>query len=214
MAILLIMAIALVPSFFMKRPQPVAPVVASTANVVEALADSTAAVAAEPVTLDTTATSVQALVEDTIVVRSGLYEYRFSTRGAQMIGASFLRYRSMNAAHTANGERRILELIPTGASMLDNRILVGDDTVHYDAYQFSASTNQIEVTSKDAAPPFSCTVAGRRVSIVYGFLADDNRVEIAGRIGVIGINGATVLIRMCKGFRDTETNVAENHRES
>ncbi len=214
MAILLIMAIALVPSFFMKRPQPVAPVVDSTANVVEALADSTAAVAAEPVTLDTTATSVQALVEDTIVVRSGLYEYRFSTRGAQMIGASFLRYRSMNAADTANGERRILELIPTGESMLDNRILVGNDTVHFDAYQFSASANQIEVDSNGAALTFTGTVAGRPVTIVYGFRADDYRVEIAGRIGGIGINGGTLLIGMGNGFRDTETNVAENHRES
>lgn len=214
MAILLIMAIALVPSFFMKRPQPVAPVVDSTANVVETLADSSAAVAAEPVTLDTTATSVQALVEDTVVVRSGLYEYRFSTRGAQMIGASFLRYRSMNAADTANGERRILELIPTGESMLDNRILVGNDTVHFDAYQFSASANQIEVDSNGAALTFTGTVAGRPVTIVYGFRADDYRVEIAGRIGGIGINGGTLLIGMGNGFRDTETNVAENHRES
>src|SRR5437870_594761 len=35
------------------------------------------------------------LSEDTVVVSSALYRYAFSTRGARMIEASFLQYRSM-----------------------------------------------------------------------------------------------------------------------
>lgn len=213
LAILLIMAIALVPSFFMKRPQPVSPVVDSTANVTETLLDSTPAVSAQ-VELDTATIVDQPLVDDTVVVRSGLYEYRFSTRGARLVGASFLRYRSMNPADTANGERKILELLPRGESMLDNRILVGNDTVRFDAYQFTASADEVAVDNNGATLTFTGNVAGRAVTIVYTFRADDYRFDIAGRIGGIGINGGTLLVGLGNGFRDTETNIAENHRES
>lgn len=222
LAILLIMAIALVPSLFIKRPPPVVPAVDSTATVTGtdttpiSAPDSFAAPA-----MNAADTSQQPVVEpigdDTVVVRSGLYEYRFSSRGARLVGARFLRYRSMHPADTvaaAAGERALLELIRAGESMLDNRILIGADTVRFDAHGFTANASELVVADSGATLSFVGTVAGRPVTIDYNFLPDDYRIGVAGRIAGVGPNGTTMLIGLGNGFRDTESNIAENHRES
>ncbi len=221
------MAIALVPSFFIKResPPPAPPSAADLAADSLARDRSAAGSAAAGDSVpraDVPRADVPAAAnlaadpidEDTVVVRSSLYEYRFSTRGARLVGARFLRYRSMHPADTAAGERAVLELIRSGESMLDNRILLGADTVRFDAHQFIASASQLDVSDSAATLRFTGTVAGRPATIDYSFVPDDYRIGIAGRITGIGANGATMLIGLGNGFRDTETNVAENHRES
>ncbi|HRP06851.1 MAG TPA: YidC/Oxa1 family insertase periplasmic-domain containing protein, partial [Gemmatimonadales bacterium] len=48
----------------------------------------------------------------------------------------------------------------------------------------------------------------------YSFVPDDYRIELRGRMDGVGPEGATLLVGLGNGFRDIESNVAENHRES
>jgi YidC/Oxa1 family membrane protein insertase len=155
-----------------------------------------------------------ALVDDTIVVRSALYEYRFSTIGARLVGARFLRYRSMHPADTADGEKALLELLPAGESMLDNRMVIAGDSARFNATGFTANATTLDVTDAPATLTMSGVVSGRPVSIDYTFVPDDYRIGIAGQMSNIGANGATLVTGLGNGFRDTESNTPENHRES
>jgi YidC/Oxa1 family membrane protein insertase len=234
LAILVIMVIAILPGMLMKRPPPAPagpPAVAdSTAGprpvagdttgaglAVPAAADPLGGVPASPAAgggpADSLITAV-ALVDDTIVVRSELYEYRFSTVGARLVSSRFLHYRSMHPADTVGGARQVLELLRPGESLLDARMVFGTDSAQFNAASFTANATTLDVTSGPATLTMSGTVAGRPVTIDYSFVPDDYRIGIAGRMTGIGANGATLVTGIGNGFRDTESNIPENHRES
>lgn len=227
LAILLIMVIAVVPGFFFKRARPPveAPVpvgVDSTAAPAQpvgpALAPGDSGVQQAPPAAsggpaDSTGASVAPIADDTVVVRSALYEYRFSTRGARLVSARFLRYRSMHPADTVGGDRDTLELVPARDPLLDNTLLVGSDTVRFAAAGFVPSASTVEVTAPSELS-FTGTVGGRATTITYRFVPDDYHVAYRGRVEGIPVTGATLMVGMGNGFRDTESNIAENHRES
>ena len=229
LGILLIMAIAIVPGMLMKRPvRTPAALTDSTTAATQAIAPNQAAgpgalqgdslqqapiVGADSVLLDSTAT-IAAIVDDTIVVRSALYEYRFSTIGARLVGARFLRYRSMHPADTVGGEKAPLDLIRPGESLLDSRMVFGADSAQFNATGFTANATTLDVSNGPATLTMSGVVAGRPVSIDYTFAADDYHIDIAGRMDNVGANGATLVTGLGNGFRDTESNIPENHRES
>ncbi len=226
LAIALIMLIALVPSFFMKRPTPpvAPPAVAADSAAPQAPVPSPTAGAPTGVAGDSAsapapgdsavAPAVPAIVDDTVVVRSALYEYRFSTRGARLVGARFLRYRSMHRADTAtNGGQQPLELIPARDALFDNRLFVGGDTVHFAAAGFTPSAAMVEVSAPSELV-FTGSLGGRATTITYRFRPDDYRFDVSGRIDGIPVTGATLMVGLGNGFRDTESNVVENHRES
>ena len=230
-AIALILVIAILPGLLMERPAPpVAP--QDTTAVVEgeravngAPADgasatgdpSRAANGAPAVGTDSALAAVDttmAIVDDTVVVRSALYEYRVSTRGGRIVGARFLRYRSMHPADTLGGQRDTLELIPAGSPLLDDRLVIGADTVRFAAAGFTPSANMVTVTDAPETLTLTGTVSGRPIQLDYTFRHDDYRIEIAGRMGRVGAAGGTLLVGLGNGFRDTESNIPENHRES
>jgi hypothetical protein len=65
--------------------------------------------------------AVQQIEHDTIVVSSDLYELRFSTLGARMVGARLLGYESY--AERSNGDDRV-QLIRPGDGVLGYRCLL------------------------------------------------------------------------------------------
>lgn len=219
LAIALIMVIAFLPSLLMERPAPpvapqdttavaapVAPTTDSAVPGVPGLATDTALAAVDTAT---------AIAEDTVVVSSSMYEYRISTRGGRLVGATFLRYQSMHPADTnADGSRQTLELIPAGAPLLDDRIVIGGDTVRFAAAGFTPSASELTVTDAPATLTLTGVVAGRPIQLDYTFRHDDYRIGIAGRMTGVGAVGGTLLVGMGNGFRDTESNIPENHRES
>lgn len=181
----------------LQLPEPAAPLVQSQPT----LADS--------------APLAQLVPEDTIVVRSELYEYRISTVGGRIIGSQFLTYESMFAGDTnAVGQRGPLELIPDGASMLDTRVAMGRDTVRLDATVFSASASELDVRGGPATLVLTGSVRGQPAELRYTFDPDDYQIDMRGSIGGVPSTGATLLIGLGNGFRNTEKNPAENHRES
>ncbi|HRP06850.1 MAG TPA: hypothetical protein PLL69_00045, partial [Gemmatimonadales bacterium] len=173
LAIALIMVIAIVPGLLIKRPVPPAapdtttiPITAAElAPPQTATGDGQATTSDQPVTTgDSLATDTLAapVSDDTVVVRSALYEYRFSTRGARLIGARFLRYRSMNPGDVGpDGEKQLLELISPGDAMLDSRMLFASDTARFSATMFAPGASEVNVGDGPASLTFSGRVAGR-----------------------------------------------------
>src|SRR5574338_421835 len=101
-AIGLMMLVVVAPSLLFKRPARPAPAAGVPATI--GAPDTSVAAPAREAGVPTPApTALPAPVpaaaapEDTVTVRSGLYEYGVSTRGARIIGARLLRYRSMAA---------------------------------------------------------------------------------------------------------------------
>ncbi len=150
-----------------------------------------------------------------MIVSSNLYEYRISTRGGRIVGSRFLEYKSMFPADTnPDGSRQLLELIPRGESLLDDRLVIGQDTVPFAAVAFTPSATRLQVSDAPATLTFTGTVRGHQVQLAYTFQPTDYRINMAGQVGGMGSSGGTLVIGMGNGFRDTESNLAENHRES
>lgn len=217
-AIALILVIAFLPSLLMERPAPpVAP--QDTTSVLDSVvpgAPPGAAIGAPDSGLAAVDTLVAPVVpEDTVVVASDLYEYHISTRGGTIVAARFLRYRSMNPADTMpDGSRDVLQLIPARSPLLDDRLVIGGDTVRFAAAGFTASANTLRITDAPQTLTLTGVVAGRTIQLDYTFRPDDYRIEIAGRTAAMSATGGTLLIGLGNGFRDTESNIPENHRES
>jgi YidC/Oxa1 family membrane protein insertase len=93
-------------------------------------------------------------------------------------------------------------------------MMIAGDSVRFNASGFTANATTLDVTDAPATLTMSGVVSGRPVSIDNTFLPDDYRIGIAGRMSNIGANGATLVTGLGNGFRDTESNTPENHRES
>jgi YidC/Oxa1 family membrane protein insertase len=90
----------------------------------------------------------------------------------------------------------------------------GADSAQFNAASFTPNVSTLDVSGGPATLSMSGVVAGRPVTIDYTFVPDDYRIGIAGRMTNIGANGATLVTGLGNGFRDTESNIPENHRES
>jgi YidC/Oxa1 family membrane protein insertase len=212
-AIALILVIAFIPSLFMDPPAPPPGAAADSVGVAgEPVAGLAPTGPLSPtVATDTTATIPPpvSLADDTVLVRSGLYEYGISTRGGRIVSARFLRYVSMR-----EGENRdTLQLLPAGVPMLDARLVVGGDTVHFDASTFTASAEALSVVDGPETLRLTGVVRGVGIELDYAFVPDDYHIRLDGRLTGAGSLGGTLLLGMANGFRDTEANLAENHRE-
>lgn len=210
-AIALIMMIALVPSFFLKRPAPRKPVAAADSSARPAL---TAAPQAPVPVLDSAPAAVAATPEDTVVVRTPLYRYAISTRGGRIVSSRFLHYKSMAVGDApAAGTADTLELLPVGASLLDARLVNGADTLHLDRIVFTASTDSLTPGAGNDAVTLTGQSGAYAVTLTYRFSPDDFRIRVDGSVSNLGANGGTLLVGLGNGFRDTEKNVTEDHRE-
>ena len=223
-AIALIMLIALVPSFLLKKPAPKTPPAAVSAAASGAdsaggssLAPTVAAppvLSAAPAGADSGVAAAPVVPEDTIIIRSTLYRYAISTHGGRMISSRFLRYKSMALGDTlGSGKPDTLELLPAGASLLDSKLAIGKDTLRLDQVAYTASTDSM--TPVDGAEIVTLTgqSGGYGITLRYHFAPDDFRIRIAGTITGLGDAGGTLVVNLGNGFRDTEKNLVEDHRE-
>lgn len=216
------MLIALVPSFLLKKPAP-KPV---------ATADSTASVRPDTAAVLTPADSgppvmhaapgdqvseepeSPAVPEDTVVVRSPLYRYGISTRGGRLISSQFLHYKSL--AHgdtTAAGKPDTLELLTPGTALIDAKLAMGTDTLRLDRVHYTASIDSLTPVLGNATVTFTGESNGHVITLRYTFDPDDFRIRIDGEISGLGASGGTLLVGMGNGFRESEKNLAEDHRE-
>jgi YidC/Oxa1 family membrane protein insertase len=211
------MVIAFLPTIFLKKPAPPVAADSAVAGVDASTVAPGAASLGAPAPVLTAGDTIAAaptapmLVEDTIVVRSPIYAYGISTRGGRIISARFLEYRTL-----AEGEGRdTLELVPGAAPLLDNRLIIAGDTVDFEATGFTADADELVVGAGETKTlTLTGTVRGLPATLRYTFQHHDYRIEVAGTVGGLPVTGATLLLGMGEGFRQTEAVAAENLRES
>ena len=132
LAVFLMLIVAVLPGI-LSKPKP-------AARRLGGSADSAVTTAASPTAPSPTApASPQAesvpahpairptaqLPAETVWVESPLYRYGFSTRGAQLVAAELLQYRSFAPGDSG----QYVNLIPDGTPLLGSRLVVGGDTV-------------------------------------------------------------------------------------
>ncbi|HEV8599310.1 MAG TPA: membrane protein insertase YidC [Gemmatimonadales bacterium] len=212
LAILLMMAVMVGPALFFKRPPPRVGVtvgrtdsarVSPAARPADTLAARPALAAAPP--LDST---IAQLREDTILVTSSLYRYGFSTRGGRLIEATLFKYNSMRPEDRGQPAQLLLP----GSELLQLSLLIGADTVSLRDWQFTPSAPSLNITEPT---PLSFTAQRGELTVFlnYTFRPDNYLVDVTGRLTGIGPNGATLLLGMGPGLRNTESDSVEHQRE-
>jgi YidC/Oxa1 family membrane protein insertase len=117
--------------------------------------------------------------ERLVTVRSPLYEYRFSTRGAALNAATLLRFESYVQAGGS------VQLVPRSArDVLTHRVAVGRDTIDFRNVTFAPSADRLELRAGDqpATLRFTSTNPGPRAEVTYTFRPDGYLVDVQGRI--------------------------------
>jgi YidC/Oxa1 family membrane protein insertase len=212
LAIVLMMAVAILPSVFFKSPKPVAGRLSGTAAVqaIDTVGPvSTMKAAIAPAARPTGEPAGEAMSPgDTIVATSPLYRYGFSTRGAGMVEATLLTYPSMRPDEKGQPS----QILQRGSDLLTLGLLTGRDTVWLRDVQFTPSETALEVRGVTRL-----TLTGQQgdflVSLTYTFHADNYLVDVSGTVRGIGPNGATLLVGMGPGLRNTESDSLEHVRE-
>ena len=220
-AILLMMAIAIAPAFFIKR-HAAAPVTRAAGSPVSA-ADSMVASSSTPVRTDSAssvsapAASVPAVpaapdsaAADTaapasaVTVTSDLYTYTVSTRGGRIVSARLNRYKSL-----APSEKDLpVELVQSGSSLLDLALVSGGDTLRVANWNFTPSATALTVSGPT---PLTLTAAqgGYQVELTYTFLPS-YQVAVSGHITGLGPNGGLLLVGVGDGLHNAEADSAQN----
>src|SRR5687768_15385984 len=147
---------------------------------------------------------------DSVVVRSGLYEYVFSTRGAALTRAELLRYPS----YTQPG--RPVQLVPAGTrDFLAHRLVVGADTIDLRAAPFQPSVRSLTVDSAGGPQTLRFSYAhpsGFAAELTYTFQPDDYLVGVRGRVTGAGA-GAKLLTHLGPGLAPHEAFDHHSERE-
>ncbi|MFL5473245.1 MAG: membrane protein insertase YidC [Gemmatimonadales bacterium] len=221
-AILLMMAIAVAPALFLKKPARNAAAGQRGSGADTTLAaDTTKALPPSPdqVTLPrqdsasvgrTAAPSGGAGAvahEDTVLVTSPLYRYGVSTRGARLIQATLPRYRSMAASDSG----RPAQILPHDSRLLGLSLIVGRDTIPLDDWPFTASAERLAVRGPTPLRLRSSR-NGIDLELTYLFHPDDYRIDVSGHATGVGPNGGLLLIGMGPSLSNTEADSNENHR--
>ena len=129
--------------------------------------------AAPPTVTDTTGAAVERLV----TVESPLYRFRFSTRGARLVGAELKRYRTFAVGDSGNAE-----IMPLDSRFLEYSLVFGADTLSLAGWDFDPSSERVSVQE----PGTHLTFRGRRgnlaVELTYSFAPDVYQFDVEGQL--------------------------------
>lgn len=214
LAVVLMMVVLIVPPLFLKKPvrRPAVP----TAPTARAVPDSPEArlpvVPVRPAASGVLPVDSATLAEDTVLVRSALYQYQFSTRGGRMIGAVLSDYRSMRQDEPGQP----VQILAPASELLALSLLTGRDTIRLSNLAFRPSVKSLEVG--EGAEPSQLTLSAtidsaRALDLTYSFVPKDYRIEVRGQLRGLGPTGGTLLIDMGPGLRNTESDSVEHGRE-
>jgi YidC/Oxa1 family membrane protein insertase len=208
LAILLMLVVLVVPSILFPPRKPVGPPggrADTTARTEPAAPESAAAAgavgaAALPV-VRPSERSARAPAE-TVWVTSPQYRLGFSTRGASLVRAELLGYRSFAPADSG----RAVQLVPTGEAWLVYARAGESDTTALSDWGFSPSAAGLHVGTDSATLTFSAERGGARISIAYRFYPTEYHFGVRGRLEGFGASGATLLLGMGDGLRSVEAD--------
>jgi YidC/Oxa1 family membrane protein insertase len=148
--------------------------------------------------------------EQLVTVRSPLYEYRFSTRGASLNAATLLRYES----YVQKGGS--VQLVPRSArDVLSQRVTVGRDTIDFRNVTFTPSATRIDLREGDSPRQLrfvSSNPGPVRAEVTYTFRPDGYLVDVQGRFtGVPG--GAQLVTELGTGLAPNDDPAHHTDRE-
>ena len=209
-AIILMIVIAIVPSFIFK---PSSKAVRSP-NAPGAVVDSTPAPVEPPRMSAPLGPLPEAAVAeedtvagaDTVYASTDIYRYGISTLGGRVVDVTLPTYESQ-----APGEKdQPVQLLLRRSNLLGLKLLVGNDTLDLRDWHFTPSALQ-------ATPGEPVTLRAERggvgVTLQYSFVPDNYQVRVEGQISGIGPNGGTLAIGMGPGLRNTEADSNDNHHQ-
>jgi YidC/Oxa1 family membrane protein insertase len=225
-AILLMMAIAVMPAIFMKRPAPGG--AAKQRETSGPARPDTAVRSARPANQDSSVvqapirdsglvgapapgprTPAAAQAQDTVVVTSPLYTYGISTRGARLVEAVLPRYRSMAPSDHGAAAR----ILPPDSRLLGLTLVLGRDTIPLGDWPFTVSAESLSASgSAPASLRLSAARDGVGVDLTYNFQPNDYRIVVSGQVTGVGPNGGLLLVSMGPTLANTEADSNENHR--
>ena len=232
-AILLMMAIAVAPAIFLKKP-PASGAAGQRGSGADSSAMSSSSRAAtgdsgtsERSALDTARASQQPRdsaqrgapappprgpaappQEYTVRVTSPLYTYGINTRGARLVEATLPRYRSMTPAERG----RPAQILPPDSKLLGLTLMLDQrDTIPLDDWPFTASAESLQVRGPTPLR-LSASRDGVKVDLTYTFHPDDYRIDVDGRVTGVGPNGGLLLVGMGPTLKNAEADSNENHR--
>ena len=211
-AILLMMAIAILPTFFIKRPPPPRQPPGQAGSTDSAIP---AQPTPPPLAPDAVRPSGDSLVAgrapqsvaDTIRVTAPLYRYGIGTRGAKLLEASLLRYQTM----VPGAHRATADILPPESDVLGLTLILGKDTLSLADWPFTASAESLAVTG-DTPLRLSAARGPVAVDLTYTFSPEDYKIAVEGRVSGVGPNGGQVLVGMGPSLANTEADAVENQR--
>jgi YidC/Oxa1 family membrane protein insertase len=228
-AILLMMAIAIAPAIFMKKPATPARsgaagqrgsgangVLPSDSSKARQPAPGRPSVAAQDTASQRGAAPPPRLPADqpraegaidTVRITSPLYSYGISSRGGRLVEATLPRYRSM----APTDGRRPAQILPPNSRLLGLTLVLGRDTISLDDWPFSVSAESL-VVSGPTPLRLSSSRNEVKVDLTYTFRPDDYRIDVGGRVSGVGPNGGLLLVGMGPTLANTEADSNENHR--
>ncbi|MDH4347322.1 MAG: membrane protein insertase YidC, partial [Gemmatimonadota bacterium] len=215
-AIILMMGIAIAPTFFLEPPKKPAPASARPSARGErdsgsvAPSDSAAAAPSSELAAASPAQGLEASRSpvDSVVVSSPLYRYVLSTRGAALVQASLLNYRTLGP----DGRGDPVRLVQDGDRLHQLALTAGRDTVQLADWDFQASASVVDVKGPESVT-FTASRGGVSVEVSYRFEPGDYQIGVQGRVSGMGPAGGHLLIDMGDGMRQTEADSAGNWYE-
>ncbi len=148
---------------------------------------------------------------DTVTVSSPLYEYRFSTRGATLVGARLMQYASYAEADSA-GER--VQLIREGDRLLGFRVAVGGDTLDLTGRSFEPSARTLKLASGSGPDTlrFTYPIPDSRLTfeVDYVFEPDSYAFHVNGHLRNFPERGWSVLTSLGRGLRTNEADAEDD----
>ena len=207
LAVLLMSAVILVTNILF--PPPEEPVAGTGPDSARITAPPPAPPAMNPAALVAPA-GPDAGAPRTVTVRSPLYRYAFSTRGAALVLAELREYPSYTAPD------RPVQLVPGGAAgFLTHRLVVSGDTIDLRGARFQPGAPSLSVDSASGPQSlrFSFGNPGAfGLELTYTFHPDSYVIDVRGRLtGVRG--GATLLTDVGPGLAPHEAMDHHSERE-
>jgi len=210
-AILLMIAVAVLPSLFIKSPRRALPTTDSTQALPTATADTARAplpakaVSARPQASrparGAAVRATEVAPAETVTVATPLARYTLSSAGATVGGAELLEYRMFGARRGPP-----VQLMRPGDRLLAQQVVVGRDTVRLDSADFA-----VERTGNGAT--FRARVGAVDAVVSYTYRSgSDYILDVTGELGGLGGQGALVLVGLGSGFVNTEADSVGNYR--